>query len=144
MDDNAATSRRQRPQLRVTNTNSGTDSDGGNVSGLSLNNFMLVVVGAVLAIMSLAMMMMMPAFKEMSFFTKILAASVPLFASLGYTMLFFHNKPPGYHGDFYDQLMGGIHFNTQMVRRGQVEHPLMRAARRGEKVKKQIGVLNRS
>ncbi len=143
--DTESGNRGPRGQLRITGTNSGTDSDGGKVSGLSLNNFMLVVAGGVVSIIVLGLSMTVPALKELGFMAKVGVAFCPLVVSFAYTMFFFHDKPPGYHGDVYDELFSGTNFNTEPLMRGQVEHPLVRAARKSGELaaNRKAGVTNK-
>lgn len=48
---------------------------------------------------------------DMPMFTKYAVAGIPFYTTTAYLFLFFVNKPPHYHSDFWNQLFYGADFN---------------------------------
>lgn len=90
-------------ELRITDTNSVNDSKG-RAFGLQGNDFIYVLIAFVVA---LALYLVF-AFVLRVGLAIALLFSVPVWiASLGWVLLFRHNKPEGYAEDVFDDLVNG-------------------------------------
>src|SRR5258708_6462470 len=90
-------------ELRITDTNSVNDSKG-RAFGLEGNDFLYVLVafvaalGLYLVLVGLFRVGLLPA----------LAVALPvLLGPTAWVLLFRHNKPEGYAGDFFDDALNG-------------------------------------
>lgn len=101
--------------MRQTNTNSGTDSRGV-AFGLEGNLYIPVVVSVIVSIVLLSLMMGDGPWKWA-------VIPSPIVLTLGYVLVFVHQRPARFQNDYFNQWIFGPAFNSRPNRR-RLKHPL--------------------
>lgn len=102
-------------ELRITDTNSANDNKG-RALGFEGNDFLYVVVGI---IGSIGMFLMLYALLAVAPVTAVLLSAPVFVIPLLWVVLFRHNKPEGYAGDFFDYALNreGFEFVSHQGRK---------------------------
>lgn len=109
---------KERDLLRLSDTNSGSDS-AGRTWGLDGNLFWILVAGLFCFVMIL--LLLFSAF-QCGFFVSLGIAAIPLLLASIYVFGFRQGKPPGYDIDFVDGWISGTGFSPNLNH--PPEHPL--------------------
>ena len=94
-------------ELRSTDTNSSNDSKG-RAFGLEGNDFLYVLIAFVVA---LGLYLVLTALLRVGLGTAFIFTSPIVAVPLAWVVLLRHNKPAGYAGDWFDQLISGEGFS---------------------------------
>lgn len=109
-------------QLRLSDTNSASDSEG-KTWGLEGNLFWYLIGGIFVAVITLLLLFSV---FECSFTQSLVIAAVPLLVAVGYVFGLRHGKPPGYDVDLLESSLCGKGFAP--VAGSTTQHPLHHVA----------------
>ena len=96
----------------------------GIVMGLEGDLFIVVLVSVFASVGVLVFLLFSPGTKDWSVFLIYGTSFTPTYLTLAYIHLFFTNRPPRYHADFWEHLFYGSQFNsTNRLGKNRLKHP---------------------